>query len=178
MLQTPQRRWRNTDAQLGQVSLNKILEKLLPPGKRIGLNARSISAREAPAEPVPVLSGSAQIGETHALQQNSLNAPGERLRRLPQQIGRSAARIRTRGQRLAVGQNPQQGKQLRPVLDLVDDYQLLQLAQRCVRLGESGKALGFLEIEVVERVKGNELLGKGGLSALTGPEKRDHTAAT
>ncbi len=65
-----------------------------------------------------------------------------------------------------VGKHPQHREEVRPALDLVDDHQALERAQGGHRLVETREARRVLEIEVVDRVGGEELPGQRGLAAL------------
>ena len=126
------------------------------------------------AETRPAASGAPgphdQVGEPEALQGNGLDAAGERLRRLPEQIGEALPRMEARGERPRSARTLSSRK-ISGRLGIVNHHQLLQRTQSRVRLGEACQALRVLQIEVVEGIGRYNLAGERGLAALPRTEQ-------
>lgn len=108
------------------------------------------------------------------------DASGEALRRLSKQGGRRAAQHQeSGGQRTPVGENPQSGKDVREMLDLVEDDEPPQVSERELGVGEEGPVGRPLEVEVgpIATEPAGDLPGQGRLADLSGPEQRDHGEA-
>jgi hypothetical protein len=97
-------------------------------------------------------------------------APRQRLGRLPEQFGRIAPEDEEPGrQRPAIRPEPQQRKELRPALNLIDDNESFERTQRRLGLRQTGQAPRVFQIKVIERIDGDELSGQGCLATLRGP---------
>jgi hypothetical protein len=107
------------------------------------------------------------------------DAAGERLGRLPQHFRRSAAEHqKAGGTRLAVGEHPQDGKQIGPALHLVEHHEPAEISQGLHGLGENREVGGILQVEKQGAASlGGELAGEGGLAALARTEQRDDRVA-
>ena len=120
----------------------------------------------------------AKVRQPESFQRHGLDAASEGFRRLTQQLGCGAAEDKkTRRERLAVGQHPEEGKQIRPPLDLVNDHEALERAQCGIRLTEPGQGGGIFQVEIIRRVRRDELTGQRGFAALARPQQGDHPAA-
>lgn len=151
---------------------------MAPPGERVGFGPRRVGQGKPAAPPVALLHQCGQVRQAKTFQRDRLNPTGEGLGRLSQQFRRGAAENQKAGwQRLAIGEHPQQRKQVGPALDLVNDHYSPERTQYRVRLVEAGQARGIFEIEVVKRFCRYELAHQRGLTALARPQKRHHAAA-
>src|SRR5262249_15788155 len=130
----------------------------------LAVNARGKTA----AQPEASLSMPADIAQAKALQKDGFQAAGQRFRRLTQELGRGAAQDQKSGrQRLAVGGNAQARKQFWTTLNFIDDNCALQRAQGGVRLRKPGDALRVFQIEIVQGVGRNKLVGQHGFATLS-----------
>ena len=70
----------------------------------------------------------------------------------------------------AIRQDSQQGEQVRPALNLVDDHEPREWAERLPRRLQAGQIQGVFEIEIGVSPRG-QFSGQGGLAALAGTEQ-------
>lgn len=82
-----------------------------------------------------------------------------------------------RGERGSVGQDPQEGEQLRAALHFVDHHQALQGDEGRHGLVQPGQAERVFEVEIARCIRGDKLPRQGGLAALARPQQRHHGAA-
>ncbi len=106
-----------------------------------------------------------------------VDAPGQRLGTLAQQLGRGAAQDKEarRGAR-PVGQYAQHREEFRPALDLVQDHHPAQFAQRELGVGQLAQILGVLEVEAgyPAAARARQRAGERGLADLPRAEDRHH----
>jgi hypothetical protein len=127
---------------------------------------------------MPVMGGCSQVSQTKAFQRHQFKAASQGFRGLLEKFGRGTAQEqKARGNRPPVGQDAQQGEKIGTALDFVNDDQLLQRAQRGVWLVEPGQALRIFQVEIVQRVGGDQLPGQRGFATLPGTEKDGHRTA-
>ena len=113
--------------------------------------------------------------EAEPSQGDRLDAPGERLGGLTNQITRCASQHeKPRGQRTSVCQNSQYWEELRSSLHLIDNHYASEAAECSHRFVQPGKTLWLFQIEVAERARRNDLSRKSRLAALTRSEQRDN----
>ncbi len=97
---------------------------------------------------------------------------------MPQQLaGSTAQNQEARRAIAAVGQHPQRGKQIRTTLDFIDDHQSFQRSKRRHGLIQTCQADGVLQVEVIHRVRVDQLAGQRGLPALAGSGQNHDVAA-
>lgn len=120
----------------------------------------------------------AQFGETEPGNMKGLQSSCERFGGLPEKIGRSAPKNEeTRTQRPAVGEDAQDGKQIRPALHFVDDHDPAQGRQRGHRIGDAGKARWIFQVEIIQGIGRDDPPRERGLAALPWADQRDDAAA-
>ena len=108
-----------------------------------------------------------------------LDAPGERLGRLPQEVARRAAQDqKARPERATIGQHPEGREQLRSSLDFVENHQADGLGERQHGVVQSGDVARVLEIEERDPwALARDGPGQRALPALAGAEQGHHRAA-
>jgi hypothetical protein len=78
---------------------------------------------------------------------------------------------------VTVAQDAQEGEEVGFALNFVNDDQTLQRLKRGERLFQAQQADRVFQVEVVERIRGQELARQGGLAGLTRADEQDNTAA-
>lgn len=133
--------------------------------------------RKPAAQPVPTLRRRAEVGETKTFQREGFETAGQRLGRLRQQIGRSAAKNeKARRQRPAIGEHAQKRKEFWPALDFVDHDQSTKRSQGRFRFAQPGDPRRVFQIDVIDRIAPHELTSERGFARLTRTEESDHPA--
>jgi len=101
---------------------------------------REVGARKPAAPPEPGEVVGVQFTQGKACHVNEGHAAGEAVAALLEELRRGAAEDKkTRGRRRAVGKHTEQGEEVGPALDLVEDDQPLQRAQGQFWIAETGQ---------------------------------------
>lgn len=170
-----ERRRRNRHAEARDVPLQeRPLEGPAPLGRFVVV-PREERARQAAAQPQPVEGGGADFVQSEAADLVEGDAAGQRLGRLLQQGGTGAAEDEEAGRRARpVGEDAQQGEDLRPPLDLVEDDESAQRPQVPSGLPEASDVGRILQIEEGRAaIAACDRARQGRLSDLTQAEDRD-----
>jgi hypothetical protein len=151
--------WRKyVDAQLGQITLEERLDKLLAPDDAIGIVSREEREREASALPEAARQFSPDIDYRESGYRDCFEAASEGFGGLPEQFGGSTAQDEeARPDWLPVRKYAKYREKVRPALDLVDYNSAAKAFERSHRLLESSNARGVFQIEIVDRGNRNEL---------------------
>ena len=111
-------------------------------------------------------------------QVTGVDAPGEGLRALPNQVARGTAEDEKAGWGgVAVDQDPQDGKEVGPSLDLVDDDEAVERIEGQPGCGQALDVGGIFEVEVVQALVAGEgpaardLTGERRLARLARPQQ-------
>lgn len=155
---------------LGRSRSRKVRRTSLPPRQAVLLVVREKRPRKPAAAPQGRLVDHADLVQTGALHLEEFDAAGQGFRRLSQQVGRGAAQQQKPGGiRLPVRQHPQDRKEIRSSLDLVDHHQPRGGAQDRLGLREAFEDRWIFEVENRGvRVTAGEGAGERGLAALPG----------
>ena len=106
---------REVEAKLPEIALDKRAHEIVAPGDTERFAAGQKRTRKTAALPEPAGLLRPGLAQSESGQIDESDAAGERLGRLPQQFGRSAAEHqKAGGTRFAVGEHPQDGKQIGP----------------------------------------------------------------
>ena len=166
------RRRRNVHPKLRQIALDEPIDRLHAPCGRIGIVDSEKSRRESAAQPKTVQRSGADFRQIERRHLDDLHPSQQRFASLTQQLRAGAAEQQVLTRPIApVDQHPQDRKQLRGTLHLIDDDQALQMFQRGSGLRQARSGGWILEIEIVRVAERQELPGERGLSGLARPDQ-------
>ena len=175
--QAVNRRRRQLRTELRQIALHERTQERAPPRRAVGIARGQERAREsAPAPQIgqPVL---VDLDRLESGQLQVLDTSGQRLGRLPQQVGPGAAEDQEPAPGVSVDQDPQDREQVAPALHFIDDGNSGNGLQRGHRLVQTCEIERIFEVEVRGRVGRHDLPRQGRLPALPGSHDGDDRCA-
>ena len=164
-----QRGGRDRHPELWEVPLDERSHERAPPLVSLALGSGQERAGESPPQPETLGPSRSDVLEREAAELVVGDAAGEGLRGLAQQVGRGAAEDEEAGGVPGpVGEHAEQGEEIRPPLDLVDDDETPQGLEREAGVGEPGDVGGILEVEEGGRSPTalHDVAGQSGLADL------------
>ena len=165
----------NGDAELRDVAGEKGADELLPPVQARLVGVTQERLRKPATKPERVEAVETDFGAVEATQVDKPHPARQRLRHALDQVERGAAQDEKAGRRArAIRQDAQQREQVGPALDLVDDDEPGERAERLPRCVQAGQVQGIFEIEVGVW-PGRQIPGQGRLAALAWAEQRGDT---
>lgn len=173
--QPPECGGRDAHTPLRQVALEKRLNELIAPRDAVRLGTREERSRKTTASPEQILLVRAHFREREASDADALNTTGETLRALPLELPRRTPENEEACRRgWAIHQDPQDWKEIRPTLDLVDDDQPFKIPEGGHGLAQPRETRRILQVKVVGRVKIEQLARERGLAALSWTREHDN----
>ncbi len=173
--EAPEGDGRNLHAKLPNVAFQKCAGKvLLPrPGRAIGSHQEGTRKASSPPEPPLILR--ANLRELESAHFHEPDPARQGFGTLAKQFGRSTPQDQKTGrERLAVGKNPEDGKQLGLPLHLVNHHQSTQITQRQHGLLQAPLTDWVFQVEIFHPAMTGNLAGQGGFAALARTVKRHH----